>query len=149
MADKKTAGRDFGMISSKFDAVQRNQIWTEILENEKKSYRPFTSWKVNAEKIAITAPKPHDFDPNEAYRLVDEKKSRNEGIADADRGKPKRVVPLAMSEDYGFFALEAKKEKRWLFPKSSCEETRYADSYFEMARVSPYSSAARREVKKN
>ena len=107
MADKKTAGRDFGMISSKFDAVQRNQpvsvlqapyirlaafsnptlpaadssflpvlcgfsdrIWTEILENEKKSYKPFTSWKVNAEKIIVTAPKPHDFDPNEAYRPV-------------------------------------------------------------------------------
>ena len=78
---------------------------------------------------------------------MDEKKSRNEGVAELDC-KPKRVVPLAMSEDYGFFAHEAKKEKKWLFPKSSCEETRYADSYFEMARVSPYSSAARREVGK-
>ena len=47
-----------------------DRIWTEILENEKKSYKPFTSWKVNAEKIIVTAPKPHDFDPNEAYRPV-------------------------------------------------------------------------------
>ena len=77
-----------------------------------------------------------------------EAKAKGEGIAEADRGRPKRVVPLSMSEDYGFFAHEAKKEKKWLFPKSSCEETRYADSYFEMARVSPYSSAARREVGK-
>ena len=55
---------------------------------------------------------------------------------------PKQKNPWAMTaaQDYGWYAEEAKRDRKYVNPKKTCAETRYATAYVRAMGKSPYAT---------
>ncbi len=151
------SGGSFGsrsdMISDKFNAVAKNQIWAECVRREKKSTDNMLEGKfsINPNKLDYLPLKPTQLDPVELQKALDDDSDikmdpeLSKKIADSKRlPQEKTKWPMTSNQIIGWMWKEGVKEheddKKWSQSLSSCAETRYAKAYVMMSGKSPYAS---------
>ena len=152
------SGGSFGsrndMISSKFNAIAKNQIWREILMRERKQAPTHGKFTINPKKLDTLTAKCHHINPVELQKDVedlgtreetDEARELREKMEESLRTpQEKSKWPMTSSQTLGWMWQEGqdnyKQNQRWNQSLSSCEETRYAKAYVMMSGKSPYAS---------
>jgi len=150
------SGGSFGsrndMISSKFNAVAKNQIWAECVRRETKGLPKLEGkFSVNPNKLVYMPLKPTQLNPYELQKTLD---SGSEAHMDPELSKKiedsrktpqeKSKWPMTANQRIGWLWKEGVKEheddKKWSQSLSSCAETRYAKAYVMMSGKSPFAA---------
>jgi hypothetical protein len=150
------SGGSFGsrndMISSKFNAVAKNQIWAECVRRETKGLPPNEgTFSVNPNKLDYMPLKPTQLDPFALQRTLD---SGSQAQMDPELSKKiedsrktpqeKSKWPMTASQRIGWLWQEGVKEheadKKWSQSLVSCDETKYAKAYVMMSGKSPFAA---------
>eukprot|EP00940_MAST-03C_sp_MAST-3C-sp2_P000897 g897.t1 len=149
------------MASSKMNEVTRNQIWSDVIENENRVYEKKFKIKeyVVPRSLKTSIPlKPNQVDPKKFMDAVRRKDKELKAAAAAasekmseDSSSTKKDDVVAKDTDFQYTAISQaygtdweigmksrKKFERWLTPLGTCEETRYASSFHAMTGKSPF-----------
>ena len=152
----KMSGGSFGsrndMISDKFNAVAKNQIFTEMVRREMKNVGKVGKFSINPNKMDYLPLKPTQLDPVALQKQLDAPAEDlkmdpelSKKIADSKKTpQEKNKWPVTSAQRLGWLWQEGVKEHeadaRWNQSLSSCAETRYAKAYVMMSGKSPYAA---------
>ena len=150
------SGGSFGsrndMISDKFSAVAKNQIWTECVSREKKIPILQGKFSINPAKMMYLPLKPSQLHPGELQKQLESPitdanmdPELSKKIADARKTpQEKNKWPVTSAQRIGWMwkegVTEHEDDKKWNQSLSSCAETRYAKAYVMMSGKSPYAA---------
>ena len=136
-------GTKSDMISSKFDEVQRNQIWREHIGKEYRTQTLCETFHVNPNTLTPLPLKPGEMDPSKPGKYTQSRGGEGgelpEGLKRSQMApREKSDFPMTEAQELGWDASEAKLNKRWYYTRESSEVTKYASAYVAMAGISPY-----------
>ena len=150
------SGGSFGsrndMISDKFNAVAKNQIFKEMVRREMKNVGKIGKFSINPNKMDYLPLKPTQLDPVALQKQLDAPAEDlkmdpelSKKIADSKKTpQEKNKWPVTSAQRLGWLWQEGVKEHkgdaRWNQSLSSCAETRYAKAYVMMSGKSPYAA---------
>ncbi|GMH43373.1 hypothetical protein BSKO_11295 [Bryopsis sp. KO-2023] len=134
------------MLSGSLDEVSRNSIWEEHCKKETRTLRLNDHFSISdPRKMTILPDKPNYVIPTpnpDPSTVMSAKKELQElcDIKDAEKlPAEKYCLPITGNQDYGFIHKPmVKQNPMFVYPKTTCDVTDYADTYASMAGTSPF-----------
>ena len=134
------------MISAKLDPVARNSIWREHCEKQLRYLSLNTNFSIrDPTKMTVLPEKPNYVLPHNRVTPDDEEDAMNTlkercSVKDADIVPPEKYeCPQTAAQAVGWHAKPlSKANPMFVYRRGSCDITRYADKYFEMSGVTPF-----------
>lgn len=102
-------------------------------------------FRMDPNKLVALSKNPEHQDPNKLLAAVDQHEDTEDDQQLKDiitkslrPPQEKSLWAATSSQEIGWYHAEGKDRDRWFSGKSTCDETKYAQSYVMMSGVSPY-----------